>query len=63
MPTRKENKSMLNTTNLIKAFFNVPLSVLKFALALFNFISWEWKTDEINKLIEYIESLTSNKKY
>ncbi len=54
---------MLNTMNLIKAFFNIPLSVLKFALAFFNFISWEWKTDEINGLIEYIESLTSNKKY
>ncbi len=54
---------MNKTTNLIKAFLNMPLAILKFILCFLNFITVDWKTEEINAWIEKIESMTAIKKY
>ncbi len=53
---------MTKFTNLLRALFNIPISVLKFMLVLFNFFSFTWKTDEIHNLIEILDNLTENKK-
>ncbi len=53
---------MNKTMNLVRAFFNIPLSILKFVLCFLNFITVDWKTYEINSWIEYIENMTSNKR-
>ncbi len=53
---------MTQFTNVLKAFLNIPLAVLKFMLVLFNVFSYTWKTDKINNWIEKIEKLTINKK-